>query len=48
VELGILKQGLFSLSVSFLKTGRIPKAGTGKSPFTVLQETREIAVAHSE
>lgn len=43
----ILKQGLFSLSFSFLKTRRIQKAGTGKSPFTVSQETREIAAAHS-
>ena len=39
---------IFSLSFSFLKTRRILKAGTGKSPFTVLQETREIAAAHSE
>lgn len=44
----ILKQALFSLSFSFLKTRRIQKAGTGKSPFTVLQETREIVAAHSE
>lgn len=39
---------VFSLSFSFLKTRRILKAGTGKSPFTVLQETREIAAARSE
>lgn len=43
----ILKQGLFSLSFSFLKARRIRKAGTGKSPFTASQETREIAAAHS-
>lgn len=47
-ELRILKQGPFSPSFSFLKTRRIQKAGTGKSPFTVLQATREIAAAHSE
>lgn len=39
---------VFSLSSSFLKTGRILKADTGKSPFIVLQEAREIAAAHSE
>lgn len=39
---------VFSLSFSFLKTRRILKADTGESPFTVLQETREIAAAHSE
>lgn len=44
----ILKQGPFlSLSFSFLKTRRIQKAGTGKSPFTVSRETRGIAAARS-
>lgn len=42
----ILKQGLFSFSC--LKTGRILRAGTGESPFIVLQETRETVAAHSE
>lgn len=39
---------IFSLSFSFLKTRRILKADTGKSPFIVLQETREIAAVRSE